>query len=197
MSSLGPRGPEVEDRRSETAVCLEGIAKRLGRWLKVEECGRRLLRVFIRCSGHLTSVTLCSPRTVVILWPLSLIVLITFLPHNLVFWQQYLIYMIVFKLLWWWCHIVADCKELQIKQQVAAASLPQVSYLPAVGVCASGGLHLHTREAEEQGGVNEDKEDSCRPFLWMGDAFKSDNLEEAPEWLNTAISQVLLHLLIT
>ena len=178
------------------AVWLEEMAKSLGRWMKVEECGRRLLRVFIRCSGHPTTATLCSPSTVMILWPLSLIFLITFLPHNLVFWQQYPIYMIVFKLLWRWCHFVADCKELQMKQQVAAASLPQVSCLPAVGVCTSGVLHLHTREPEEQGEVREDKEDSCRPFLWLGDAFKSENPEEAPEWLNTAISQVR-HLQIT
>ena len=81
MSPPEQKAPEEEDRSSEMAVWLEEMAKSLGRWMKVEECGRRLLRVFIRCSGHPTTATLCSPSTVMILWPLSLIFLITFLPH--------------------------------------------------------------------------------------------------------------------
>ena len=193
---------------SNSVATLERAVEWVGERLGLGESGRQLLRIIVR------------PGTVVnLVHPFMILLLITFLPHNLWWWLQLPLYCIVFKLLWIWCSFVASLKE-----NIARGKVPA---LPAVAVCQTdSGVHCHTKEVQqgqeqgqeqEQGEKEEEevkevkqeekavpacgcRDPSCgcgskhRPFLWVGELGGEEPRRptdtDIHAWLNKALDQV-------
>ena len=125
------KAPVDPGEDSSSVATLERAVEWVGERLGLGESSCQLLRIIVR------------PGTVVnLVHPLMILLLITFLPHNLWWWLQLPLYCIVFKLLWIWCSFVASLKE-----NIARGKVPA---LPAVGVCQTdSGIHCHTKEVQE------------------------------------------------